>query len=472
MWKQLEAAAFRYCPVVYLCISLPIVLFQVFVLPPFQGADEAAHFLRVAHLTNGHVIGERFGEFSSGGPVPPAANMVHPPFAYMLAKPAAKLDGSKLTEARQLFWRGAERPSTFETSVIYPPLMYLPAIVGLKIGQVTGKSVLDSIYMARFLTALSAIAISTVGLALAGPGRATMFVLLCFPMTLHLYSYVTQDALLISLAALIAGLLSYAYASGKRFRLSSGLLLSMIVGCMVAARTPLFPIIAIFLLPLFAPQIGTVNPKWHGDRRVLYLALSTAIAISWVLLGAAPVKVPFKLEDGISISGQLDFILGHMTHIPSIAFNTLEFYAIGYLQQIVGVLGNLDTPLPQWYYGLAVAPVFAAMLGDYMRPQNSMRMRDAWLILGLCVVVAAAIFAAQYLSWTPVGASRVEGVQGRYFIPVLLLCAICVPCRLRARGGEDEFTAAVTSSSWLIVYGYAFYGVWLVPRVIFSRFIG
>ena len=32
----------------------------------------------------------------------------------------------------------------------------------------------------------------------------------------------------------------------------------------------------------------------------------------------------------------------------------------------------------------------------------------------------ALIFAAEYLTWTPVGSMEISGVQGRYFIPLLI----------------------------------------------------
>ena len=36
----------------------------------------------------------------------------------------------------------------------------------------------------------------------------------------------------------------------------------------------------------------------------------------------------------------------------------------------------------------------------------------------------AVIELALYITWTPVGALEVEGVQGRYFLPVLFLLAL------------------------------------------------
>lgn len=472
MWKQLQAAAFRYCPFVYLCISLPVVLFQVFVLPPFQGADEAAHFLRVVHLARGHIVGEKLGEFAAGGPADRTAMRAFPPYVYMHGKFDAKLDGHKLSETRQLVWTKRDQPDhAFSTSVIYPPYMYIPAIAGVKIGQATKRNVLDTIYFARFLTALTAIALSTFALVLSGPGRTTLFMLLCFPMTLHLYSYIAQDALTISLAALFAGVCSRAYAAQGRISLASGVALSLMMGCIAAARPPMLPLVGVFLLPLFSGQLGNGVPRWYLDRRLLYVALSAIIALSWIQLGATPLKVPFRQQDGVSMSGQFQFLLSHLTEIPLIALTTMEAFGLGYLYQIVGVLGHLDTPLPSWYYALAVFPAIAAVVTDSTRSQNGLRAIDAWVILALGGISAAGIFFTLYLGWTPVGIRHVEGVQGRYFLPILMICAICIPCRPRGDGGNGLVTA-LNGCAWMTVYGFAVYNLWLVPRVILVRYIG
>jgi hypothetical protein len=37
------------------------------------------------------------------------------------------------------------------------------------------------------------------------------------------------------------------------------------------------------------------------------------------------------------------------------------------------------------------------------------------------------IFVALYLTWTPVGADRVDGIQGRYFIPLLPVLLFLLP---------------------------------------------
>ena len=53
------------------------------------------------------------------------------------------------------------------------------------------------------------------------------------------------------------------------------------------------------------------------------------------------------------------------------------------------------------------------------------REQKIWNFL-IVVGTALLIIGAMYISWTGVGAEVVEGVQGRYFIPLLPLLLLCV----------------------------------------------
>jgi uncharacterized membrane protein len=72
--------------------------------------------------------------------------------------------------------------------------------------------------------------------------------------------------------------------------------------------------------------------------------------------------------------------------------------------------------------GLAFAGCIAA--GRGVAPARA-------VVIALAAAAAAtlAIFAAQYLTWTPVGATRIEGVQGRYFLPVALIAGAALARR-------------------------------------------
>jgi len=97
-------------------------------------------------------------------------------------------------------------------------------------------------------------------------------------------------------------------------------------------------------------------------------------------------------------------------------------------RQMIGVLGWLTIVLPSWMYSLwtgVLALVALALLVE-AGPEPRPKLAVAGLLgVGLS---AWAIMLAQYLGWTEVGATLIDGVQGRYFLPLLPFLAVATPC--------------------------------------------
>ncbi|HEX6864509.1 MAG TPA: DUF2142 domain-containing protein, partial [Thermoanaerobaculia bacterium] len=88
-----------------------------------------------------------------------------------------------------------------------------------------------------------------------------------------------------------------------------------------------------------------------------------------------------------------------------------------YAAQIVGQLGWLDVNLPKpllWGYAFVLGVL--TLLDT--RPEVAVRPWQRALLAGLAIATMALVSASQYASWTPYGAKHVEGIQGRYFIPL------------------------------------------------------
>jgi len=94
----------------------------------------------------------------------------------------------------------------------------------------------------------------------------------------------------------------------------------------------------------------------------------------------------------------------------------------------------LDTPLPNIYvttaaWGLAVAAFASAGAPVYGSESGNLRQKIAASVTITAAVIGSAflLFVIQFLTWTPVGAARIEGVVGRYLIPLALLAASILP---------------------------------------------
>jgi uncharacterized membrane protein len=95
---------------------------------------------------------------------------------------------------------------------------------------------------------------------------------------------------------------------------------------------------------------------------------------------------------------------------------------------LVGVLGWLDTPLPRGYYpvavgmlGIAAGTAILGTQGHRIAPASTVG-----IVAGV-MLSALGMFILSYLTWSVPGSTTVEGVQGRYFLPLALVCVALVP---------------------------------------------
>jgi hypothetical protein len=72
------------------------------------------------------------------------------------------------------------------------------------------------------------------------------------------------------------------------------------------------------------------------------------------------------------------------------------------------------------------------------------------------VLLLGAIFCALYLFWTPVGSGMVEGLQGRYFLPLYWLGWLSIP-HLTVDDGVVRRLRWVTLAVQVLLAGWAIY---------------
>jgi len=175
---------------------------------------------------------------------------------------------------------------------------------------------------------------------------------------------------------------------------------------------------ALLALALVGARVTSARLRWAA------LAAAVAPAALWnglsaAIVGAAPRRTDVALDAG----AQLTFLVDHPNAVAEVAVETLRQGGRYYAKGFVGNLGWLDTPLPQAYYlaayaVLALALAAAARLGGARGPR-------LWALAAI-LLAAGAVFGAMYLVWSPVGGPMVDGVQGRYFLPIAMFLPLVV----------------------------------------------
>ncbi len=386
---------------IYAAVAIPMI---ALLMPPFQAADEIAHSQRANEISHGGLIATRFnGPLTSGGTIDLGMIRLWRVVEGLPFHTDRKLTRAMEDQAAAVTWK-PRGDDSFANTAIYPPLLYAPAAIGQIAGRWLHLSVLHTMLLSRLLDGAASAAIAAIAIGLGDALAPLLFTLLCLPMSLALFAAITQDGPMIALSALTVSL--FARARRASAYLAAG---SSAIGLVAMARPAMLPFC---LLPWLLPGLSR-------RARMTSTALPVATTLGWTALTN---WITLYRPSADQVAAQTHALLLHPRLLATLVWTTVQGQWLRHgdiFQGFVGVLGWLDTPLPASYYLLtAVMLVVALMVSTRDHPPldtNLRRLAAAALFLG----AVCAVFLLEYLSWSPVGGRVVEGVQGRYFLPIV-----------------------------------------------------
>lgn len=453
----------------YVCFALPIGLFLAVATPPFQTPDSVNHFYRAIQVSEGQLHSVRAGA-TSGGWIDESVVGFADAFSPMAAHKDVKVDGSMLAQAAGRHWGGARRVVEFPGTAIYPAYAYLPQAVTIAVARVINMSVPSTYRLTCITDLLVSVGLTVWALLIGRRTSLWIFAVGLLPSTLMLYSSVSQEVILLPACFLLVAALDRAFEDPSplgRVALVAGCL--VLVACLTA-RPPYAGLLLLYFCP--ALRLDAQVSRYALVRRCLWVAATTLVAVTVIVLFSrttwAPVPPPR------SVVGQISWLLHHPMAIPHLAVATLRQNGLFYYQSFIGVLGWLDTHMHAGYYrifGVMAAALAVVTLLERAAATDAARGADRAIVASAFVACLAMIFAALYLSWTPVGQEVVDGVQGRYFLPLVPLLALVLPAR--HGGGTDKGTVRAAKVLCLaIVLIFPVYTFMETMQVVLDRFYG
>ncbi len=404
--------------IVYFFLGLIVVANLAVEVPPFQNPDEPTHFLRAEQLSRFVPIGQRIGPRAAGGEADPGILRVFLSFGSIPFKGDHKVTRAMYADAARVGWGGGTMLAEFSNTAVYPPFLYAPSVFAIWTGKLFHIPVVQTLYLARAATGVAGVAIGAAAIALAGMAAPWLFVLLSLPMSLAQMASPSQDGLMIPLAALAAALLFSGLRRAGPVSLPRFLTACVCLALISTARPPNAALALLLLLPWGPPL----------RLRLAGAAAVVAATLAWAGLAAMTAAVAFRAdvtpEHFPDPAAQLAGVLADPAAFVAALGETLRLWSMTLIRQVVGSLGWLDTPLPDWLHSLAWV---ALAVGALLSARSGTKLPRRLLVTaasGTAILAAVfGMFLIQYLMWTPVGAPSIEGVQGRYFLPPLMFAA-------------------------------------------------
>jgi len=404
-------------PVWFAGIALLFGSAMVFLTPPFQVTDEFWHFFRAYQVSQGGFVAKSQGN-AQGAVLPFSLLRLANRFAKLPQHPAEKTSFKAILDARQIpLDPGQETFTNFPFSANYSPLVYAPQAIAMAVGRWAGLKPLAFFYLGREATLLAWTAAGFFTLRLVPGLRAAILILMLMPMSLSLAASMSADAVTIALCLLFTALVWHCGAgkdaSFEIGRRSKAAIFGLSIGVSLC-KFAYWPLISLVLL---IPPV-----RFGGTRRyvrfiVVMVVTNIVVSVAWMSQTAGTKLVLRPERTDVNASGQMAFVRSHPIAFCEAVGRGLEHDGPFIVASFVGNLGWIDTPLPPVVVGVYLLALLAAcvpMRGDPTVPAG-------WQlgVIAAAVCACVVIFAfLNYLVWTPVGGLRLEGLQGRYFIPL------------------------------------------------------
>jgi hypothetical protein len=421
---------------VFLLLVVPLVALCAWRVPTGQVPDEPTHVMRAASLLHGEIIGHRGTALNIGTGARDAGVTGNTGLALaaiagngdIAPLPADASRAARLAWVRDIPWQPRLSFVSSADTAAYAPVTYIPAALGMGAAILMGANPHASIIGARLANTLAFALIGSAALLLAERGGLLLLITLSLPMTVWLAGSASQDGLCVAAGVLGAALLTRA---GRA---------AFWCGCaalaVLALQKP--PFLALAILPLIAPGRGW-RLRLPGAVGValpgLLWSMAVAALVSVPLLPGQPYHPgplwpgdPARLFRSAIPAAQITVILHHPAAAALLPL-TGGSQALHVLWlQFIGYLGQLSIRLPGPLYTLWSVAIVSAVAGLLAAPRAP---GTRWFTAPLAALGMVGsielIFVALYLTWTPVGMDRVDGIQGRYFIPLLPVLLFAVP---------------------------------------------
>lgn len=441
------------------------VIFGLVVLglnPPFQAADETDHFKRIVQLSDGDIVGERRGN-SAGGHLPMAAIQVADTdgiqFDYN-KKVTAEMFRRKIRNLTT-DWKTEPRAyAHFPHTVYYPPIGYAPQVIAVIVGKSAHAGGLILLYLARLAALAMYTVVGTAALRRLPAYRWSSLLILLMPMSLYLGGSCAPDGLLIGSGFLLAALATANGGNSRREFSPRWIALFLATCAMMATMKAVYLPLAVAAGAVIWPKL----PTWRGRIALLggFALVCLLPSAIWSPI-AQSVYVPGR-ETAVPIDPivQSHYILAHPGNFLAAIGVSFRDYGGVYYRWFVGMLGWGDTPMPSWYYWFFTLGFGGCVLAETGAGEPIPPLAR-WAFVGASIAAGILIFVAQYATWNPPGApGPVEGICGRYFIPIVPFMLLALP-RIRPLRLRTEWTASAAT-------GFAMVGAVVCAVAVVQRY--
>ena len=395
----------------FLIVTIMLGIFYVFAIPIYRGHDEHAHFYRAYEISQG-IFNTKIEDEESVTTIPEAFEETTP-----------EGEACNITYYRNVIdFLGVDinedETMTVNASymAVYSPIPYIPQALTIGILNIFTDNVAIIFYGARIVNLLVSVFLLYFAMKLIPFGKKMIFLITILPTTMVQISSLSPDALTLTSSILfVAYVLKLWYEKRKitKKEVSKLTILGIVVALCKIVYIPF--VFLVFILP----------KKNYKNRKSYILSVIAMIVIPILinLIWLAIANTHLSLIDNNKSSVQTVNILTNIPeYIRTVAY-TLQYIMDKTLTALLGGGGMTHNTSAVGNGFITVIPmillfVFEILFDEKLKINLEMKAKVIISIISLAII--GLIFTSLYVQWSPLKWFFVDGVQGRYFLPLLL----------------------------------------------------
>ncbi len=435
---------------VFLLISLPLCIMYIIAIPMGDNPDEYAHFSRAYEITDGNLITKINENNDTGAEIP-----------IEIVENSINFKSENYLEILNLIRKENSGKKTFHgfyNTALYNCTSYISILPGIYIGRILNFPIILTGYLGRISNSIFWIILIYFSIKYNPFLKEFILFISLIPVTISEASAITVDGFTFALSCFyISYILNLVYNKKCMLNLKSKMILFLISLIISLCKIIYFPLCFLILL--------IPNEKYKSKREkyitnIFIIAFSIIINLIWLKIAS---RYLIKLNPGVNSKEQLKFVLSNPFNFIQIIFNTISIYCEEYIFSFFGrnVAGTGSTSTIYIFSCIIIFINLISNLKDYI-----FEYRFKIIVFIILLTITGLMFSSLYLQWTPVKSKTIEGIQGRYFLPYIIL----VPLLFLKSNTENIKKYDINKNINLYICVIFSYNMYMLIEI-FSKFI-
>lgn len=384
----------------------------IFTTPLFSNSDEKAHFFRIYEITQGSITTPKENNVIIGSKMPSSlweifsykeTNMKYKDVIYVAKNIHLNEENVK------------DYLSEYYTASVYSPVNYAPQIIGVLLGKILNLNIYYIAILGRITGYICYLVLCTYAIKKLPCKKLFASLILMMPTMISFSVTLTGDLLTNAISIFFISYICEILYNKRKTSSKDYIILGILATILALCKLVYLPLIGlVFLLP----------KKNFKTKKEMYIVKCTiiiiAVIISLIWLKQTNITLPNDIDKSNS---QLKYLI---THPISYFFTIVETFSTKFNEYIMGMVG--DAPVGKGNLYPAITYIYICFILYAFLDSSKKEILDkkskilvACIFLTIVLLISTALYIQYNAMVYPLYNHFIYGIQGRYFIPIVLL---------------------------------------------------